>query len=46
MLRIVLSLVLVFLIPMGAEALVLPEQVAKDCPNLRFAGEGRLRWLG
>ena len=46
MLRIVLSLMLVFLIPMGAEALVLPEQVAKDFPNLRLAGEGRLRWLG
>ena len=37
---------LVVLIPMGAEARALPEQVAKDFPNLRLAGEGRLRWLG
>ena len=37
---------LLFLMPMGAEALMLPEQVARDFPNLRLAGEGRLRWLG
>jgi hypothetical protein len=44
--RIALSLALLLLIPYGAEALALPEQVAKDFPTLRFAGEGRLRWLG
>ena len=27
-------------------ALPLPEQVAGDFPQLRLAGEGRLRWLG
>ncbi len=27
-------------------ALPLPEQVARDFPELRLAGEGRLRWLG
>ena len=37
---------LLFLMPMGAEALLLPEQVARDFPNLRLAGEGRLRWFG
>ena len=42
----ILSLMLLFLMPMGAEALMLPEQVARDFPNLRLAGEGRLRWFG
>ena len=44
--RIALSLVLLLLVPIGAEALALPEQVAKEFPTLRFAGEGRLRWFG
>ena len=34
------------LTPTGVMALALPEQVAKDFPDLRLAGEGRLRWLG
>ena len=44
--RIALSLVLLLLMPIGAGALALPEQVAKEFPTLRFAGEGRLRWFG
>ena len=46
MIRNILALMLLFLMPMGAEALMLPEQVARDFPNLRLAGEGRLRWFG
>ncbi len=44
--RTALSLVLLLLVPIGAEALALPEHVAKEFPALRFAGEGRLRWFG
>ena len=46
MIRIVSILLLALLISMGAEARVLPEQVTRDFPELRLAGEGRLRWLG
>lgn len=44
--RIALLVVVALLMPMGVMALALPEQVAKDFPDLRLAGEGRLRWLG
>ena len=40
-------LVLVLLLtPIGASALSLPEPVARSFPDLRLAGEGRLRWFG
>lgn len=32
--------------PLLGMALPLPEQVAKEFPELRLAGEGRLRWFG
>jgi hypothetical protein len=44
--RIALVVVVALLMPMGVMALTLPEQVAKDFPDLRHAGEGRLRWFG
>jgi hypothetical protein len=42
----VLFVVVALLMPMGAMALSLPEQVVRNFPDLRLAGEGRLRWLG
>ena len=41
-----LLVVFALLVPMGVMAMTLPEQVAKDFPDLRLAGEGRLRWFG
>jgi hypothetical protein len=34
------------LLLLSGTAAALPEQVVRDLPSLRFAGEGRLRWLG
>ncbi len=36
----------VLFLPVYAAALALPEQVQKDYPHLRLAGEGRLLWFG
>lgn len=44
--KLALLVAVVLLMPMCAMALALPEPVARDFPNLRLAGEGRLRWLG
>ena len=44
--RLSLWVFLALLMPVCAQALALPEQVAKDFPGLRLAGEGRLRWFG
>jgi len=44
--RIALLLAVALLTPMGVMALTLPEQVEKNFPQLRLAGEGRLRWFG
>ena len=44
--KIALFLVAALLMPMGVMALSLPEQVARDFPDLKLAGEGRLRWFG
>jgi Chalcone isomerase-like len=41
-----LLVVIALLVPMGVMAMTLPDQVAKDFPDLRLAGEGRLRWFG
>ena len=38
--------VFALLMPASAIGRALPEQVAKDFPDLRLAGEGRLRWYG
>ena len=44
--RIALFVMVALFMPMGVMAIALPEQVAKDFPDLRLAGEGRLHWLG
>lgn len=44
--KIALFLVAALFMPMGVMALSLPEQVARDFPDLKLAGEGRLRWFG
>jgi len=44
--RFALFLGLVLLVPLGVNALALPERLAKEFPDLRLAGEGRLRWFG
>ena len=41
-----LLVVIALLVPMGVTAMTLPDQVARDFPGLRLAGEGRLRWFG
>lgn len=41
-----LFVVFALLVPLGVMAMTLPEQVTKDFPDLRLAGEGRLRWFG
>jgi len=41
-----LVLLLALMVPMAAAALPLPEPVVREFPDLRLAGEGRLRWLG
>jgi hypothetical protein len=44
--RIVLLALVALLMPKSVMALTLPEPVAKDVPNLRLAGDGRLSWFG
>jgi len=44
--RLALFLLFALLMPVGVEALALPEPVAKEFPGLRPVGEGRLRWFG
>lgn len=44
--RLALSLLVMLLLPLCSQAFVLPDQVARDFPGLRLAGEGRLRWFG
>lgn len=39
-------LLLALIVPMAVTALPLPEPVVREFPELRLAGEGRLRWLG
>ncbi len=39
-------LLLALIAPMAVAALPLPEPVISEFPELRLAGEGRLRWLG
>ena len=39
-------LLLALIVPMAVAALPLPEPVVREFPELRLAGEGRLRWLG
>ena len=46
MIRVSLSALLILCISLTCAAASLPGQVASDFPNLRLAGEGRLRWLG
>lgn len=40
------ALLLALIVPVAVAALPLPEPVVKEFPELRLAGEGRLRWLG
>ena len=44
--RMALLVLVALLSPIGAMALSLPEPVARSFPDLRLAGEGRLRWFG
>ena len=46
MTRVHLTAFLLLCFSLVGAAVPLPEQVADDFPNLRLAGEGRLRWLG
>jgi hypothetical protein len=41
-----LLVVFALMAPLGVMGMSLPEQVAKEFPDLRLAGEGRLRWFG
>jgi len=41
-----LALLLALMVPVAVAAMPLPEPVVRDFPELRLAGEGRLRWLG
>lgn len=40
------ALLLALIVPVAVAALPLPEPLVKEFPELRLAGEGRLRWLG
>jgi hypothetical protein len=44
--RVLLAVLAFLLLPVCAAALTLPEPVSKEFPDLRLAGEGRLRWFG
>lgn len=44
--RLFLAVATALLLTVGAGAMTLPEPVAKEFPDLRLAGEGRLRWFG
>ncbi len=46
MTRVRLLAFLLLWLSLNGAAMPLPEQVASDFPELRLAGEGRLRWLG
>ena len=41
-----LASLLALMVPVAVAAMPLPEPVVRDFPELRLAGEGRLRWLG